>query len=259
MTGRPTPAPVDSATDPPTTSENDDETRPPETDAPGSGSSSAPTSVIEVEMVPFALLYTISMAEIPPTEDYDAASAVTIKFIDDYLASTYTQEDASIYLSEAIVPGNTAYSLLSGAIRDYAGMVFFSSGGDIPLPADVDAAIDTAFTDDLDTLLEMLAAELPPENLFSTATNIRKVAATTSRIAKLTGRRGGHTGSRFSFKNGLVTVAAVGMLGILIYVGGRFFMGYRAQQRRLKGGFFSGDDILALGDNYYGGAYMTES
>ena len=209
-------------------------------------------------MVPFALLYTISMAEIPSDDDYDAASAVTIKFIDDYLASVYSEEEASIYLSEAIVPGNTAYSLLSGAIRDYEGMTFFSSAGDIPLPADVDAMLDTAFTDDLDSLLEMLAAELPPENLFSTATNVRKVAATTSRIAKLTGRRG-NTGSRFTLKNGLVTVAAVGLLGMLVYGGGRFFMGYRAQQRRLKGGFFSGDDILSLGDNYYGGAYMTES
>ena len=256
MTGRPSPAPVETSA--PTLNDNE-ETILPETEMPTEPmGTSAPTSVVEVEIVPFALLYTISMAEIPPTEDYDAASAVTIKFIDDYLISAYTKEDASIYLSEAVVPGNTAYSLLSGAIRDYAGMTFFSNGGDIPLPADVDATLDIAFTEDLDTLLEMLATELPAENLFSTSSNVRKVASTTSRMsAKMTATRG-YTGSRFTLKNGLVTVAAVGMLGVLIYGGGRFFVGYRAQQRRLKGGFFSGDDILALGENYYGGAYMTE-
>ena len=220
----------------------------------------APTALVEVKLVSFGLLYVIDKDDIPPTEDYDAASAVTIRFINDYLASTYSEADASTYLGEDIVPGATAYSLISGAIRDYDGNTFFSNAGVIPLPSDLDAALEAAFSgDDVDALLELLATELPPENLFSSATNVRKVESSTMmQMSETMPARRQFTPTRFSIRKSLFAVAAVGMLGMLFYGGTLFFRGYRAQKRRLKGGFFAGDDILALGDNYYGGAYMTE-
>jgi len=216
------------------------------------------TSLVEITLDPFALLYVIDKDDIPPTEDYDAASVVTIDYIKEYLSNFYAAPPR-VYVSAEIMPGATAYSLISGAIRDYNGTIVLDYSGEIPLPEDVDAVLESAFIEpDLNVLLEKLAAELPPENLFSTATNVRKVDSTTTRPNKSSSSLQQIDKEESSLvQQSLLAVAIVGMVGLSLYGAAVSFRTFRARKQSRKGGFFVGDDIV-LGSNYFSGSAYLE-
>jgi hypothetical protein len=219
--------------------------------SPGAPGSLAPTMLINVDFLPFGLLYDIDRSEIPPMEDYLAAAEVAAMCVSNYFGMVYGPDADSIYMSSELVPGSIAYSLLSGAINDFTGNAMFSDAGDIPTPEALDVTLDEAFIGDpLVACMNLFATELPPENLFSTVTNIRKVDPSTTMP---TPARRRYSTSSFTLQQGFFMVTAFGMIGILVYVGARMWLGSkRKQQVAQKGGaYFGGDDII-MGDNFNG-------
>jgi hypothetical protein len=83
---------------------------------------------------------------------------------------------------------------------------------------------------------------LPPENLFSTATNVVKVQSSTNPA----GRNGNRSSGSNNVTKGIFTVAALSMLGLLAYGGGRVWMSFRKEKNR-KAAYFGGDDTLIGG------------
>jgi len=216
-----------------------------------------PTTLQPVELTPFGLLYDINRDEIPPTDDYTAAAALTIQYIDEYFKTAFPEsgESGSVSTGAVAVQGDTAFSLLSGAVIDFSGTATFSDAGAIPTPADLDASLETAFTQpSLQIALDLLAT-LPPENLFSTAKNIRKVE-NTAVGAMMAKRQRQSTPTQFDVRKGFFTFAAAGMMGLSVFFAIRFLQGQHAHKRRPKtGAYFGGDDII-LGDPC--NAYLVE-
>jgi hypothetical protein len=238
-------------TDEPATSPTADEPA----GTPSIPASLAPTMLIDVDFIPFGLLYDIDRSAIPPDTDYAAAAIVSGMCISNYFSVVYGPDADSIYRSSELLPGSIAYSLLSGAISDYTGNAMFSDAAFVPTPDELDVTIGEAFTGDpLIECMNLFAMQLPPENLFSTVTNIRKVEPSTTMP---TGRRRRYSTSSFSLQQGIFMVTAFGMVGILVFMGGRMWLGSRRKRHVAEkgGAYFGGDDII-MGDNLNG--YLVE-
>ena len=255
MTAVPSSSPLELDDDYPSTLIPVDAETPTGRQTPDSGGTMAPTMLIRVDFLPFGLLYDINRDEIPPTEDYAAAAVVSGMCVSNYFSMVFTPEAESIYLSSELDPGSTAYSLISGAISDFTGNALFSDAGVIPTPDALDSAIEDAFTGDaLDACMTLFQTELPPENLFSTVVNIRKVEPSTTMA---NARRRRPSSSSFSLQQGIFMVTAFGMVGILLYVGGRMWLGSRRKRPIIEkgGAYFGGDDII-MGDHV--NAYLVD-
>ena len=148
-----------------------------------------PIEVVEVTILPFELLYDLDRSDVPSLEDYEGAANVIFSFLDAYLLELYPgteggedNQSYAQYNSSNLFMGSSAYSLLSGALHNVHGTVSFLEPTEpkqmVPTPEELNQALEAAFTgDQLMAAVDLLASELPPENLFSTTTSIRKTEA----------------------------------------------------------------------------------
>ena len=110
-----------------------------------------------VDLLPFALLYDIDRSDIPGQDDYQAAAEVISTYLQDYFSMRYNEAAESQYLSGTFTSGDTAYSLGRGALTDFEGSATFSNTGITPTPAELDMALEEAFTgENVQVVLDLL-------------------------------------------------------------------------------------------------------
>ncbi|CAB9512903.1 expressed unknown protein [Seminavis robusta] len=211
---------------------------------------------IRVEYLPFGILYDIPRDGTPTKEHFEDAADVTEQCIDNYFRRKYGPESTSIYLFGEIDQGpQTGISPSSGAFSDYGGSATFLGTAVIPKPESLDVSIGEALSGyELVSCIRLFRG-LPPENVFSEVKSVRKVESSTTRASPAR-QSAGRSGSRFTIQRGIYMIAAFGMLGLLLAVGVRMWLGSRRKLAAVKSGvYFGGDDIL-LGDSH--NAYLEE-
>jgi hypothetical protein len=115
-----------------------------------------PPGTTTVELLPFGLLYEIDQSEVPEEEDFEAAAEIIIMYIDDYFSMLVGDGAESQYESGTFAASDTAWSL-NGAFSNFDGSVTFSDTGSAPAQAELDAALDEAFSgENVQVVLDLL-------------------------------------------------------------------------------------------------------